>query len=81
MKNDIVELTDREHILKRPAMYIGAVDATESEEYILENNKVELKTVKFVQALVKIINEIIDNSVDAAIKSNFKDCNKITIKS
>lgn len=80
MKNDIVELTDREHILKRPAMYIGAVDATESEEYILENNKVELKTVKFVPALVKIINEIIDNSVDAAIKSNFKDCNKIIVK-
>lgn len=80
MKNDIVELTDREHILKRPAMYIGAVDLTESEEYILEDNKAELRTVKFVPALVKIINEIIDNSVDVAIKSKFKDCNKIAIR-
>jgi DNA gyrase/topoisomerase IV subunit B len=29
------KLDDRTHILKRPTMYIGAVDLTSSNEYIL----------------------------------------------
>ena len=37
MNNTIVELTDREHVLKRPSMYIGGIDLTSSNEYILEN--------------------------------------------
>lgn len=72
-------LTDREHILLRPAMYIGATDLTTSQEYILENDKIELTEVSVVPGLIKIINELIDNSVDVAIKSNFKSSNKIDV--
>lgn len=80
MKNEIKTLTDREHYLLRPAMYIGAVDLTKSEEYILEDNKVQLQEIEYVPGLTKIINEIIDNSVDVAIKTNFKSSNQIDIK-
>ena len=80
MQNKIIELTDREHVLKRPSMYIGAVDLTETNEYINENNKIALKTIQYVPGLIKIINEIIDNSVDVAIKSNFKNCTQISVK-
>ena len=62
-------------------MYIGAVDLTTSNEYILsDNDKMEHKEIEFVPGLIKIINEIIDNSVDVAIKSNFKSSTEISIK-
>lgn len=77
----IKKLTEREHIIKRPTMYIGAVDLTSSNEYILsDSDKIEYKEVKFVPGFIKTINEIIDNSVDVAIKTNFKSSNEISIK-
>ena len=76
----IKKLSEREHILQRPTMYIGAVNKTLAKEYILENDKIEYKEIDYVPALIKIINEIIDNSVDVAIKTNFKVSNEISIK-
>lgn len=80
MDNVVIELSDREHILMRPSMYIGGIDAVEHNEYIIEDNKIELKSIKYSPGLLKIINEIIDNSVDVAIKTNFKSANKISVK-
>lgn len=76
----IKKLTEREHIISRPSMYIGAVDVTASNEYILDDNKIQYKEVSYVPGLIKIINEIIDNSVDVAIKTNFKSSNTISVK-
>lgn len=76
----IKKLTERQHIIKRPTMYIGAVDMTTSNEYLLIDDKIEYTKVKFVPGFIKIINEIIDNSVDVAIKTNFKSSNEISIK-
>lgn len=78
--NDIIELTDREHILARPSMYIGGVDKTTSSEWLMQDGKMVQQSVEYVPGLLKIINEIIDNSVDVAIKTNFKGCNKIEVK-
>lgn len=80
MSNQIKVLTDREHVLLRPAMYIGATDITTFQEYILEGDKMVLKEVSYVPALIKIINELIDNSVDVAIKSKFKSSDVISVK-
>lgn len=79
-KSNIRVLTDREHVLLRPAMYIGATDITEVQDYVLENNKMILKEINYVPGLIKIINELIDNSVDVAIKSKFKSANAISVK-
>ena len=76
----VVCLTERDHVLKRPAMYIGAVNSVTSNEYIFENNKIEYKEVNFVPGLIKIINEIIDNSVDASVKSGFAKGTHISVK-
>ena len=73
-------LTDRDHVLKRPAMYIGAVNSSLFSEYIFENNKIENKEISYVPGLIKIINEIIDNSVDACIKSKFTKGAHISVK-
>ena len=76
----IRKLTEREHIIQRPSMYIGAVNRTTSNEYILEDGKIQYKEVEYVPGLIKIINEIIDNSVDIAIKTNFEYSNIISVK-
>lgn len=76
----IRKLTDREHIVARPSMYIGAVDLTKTNEYISEDDKLVYKEISYVPGFIKIINEIIDNSVDVAIKTNFKSCDQISIK-
>ena len=68
-------LTDREHILLRPNMYIGSV----TEETITSMIDFQYKSIKVVPGLLKIINEIIDNSVDEAIRTKFKFANKIDI--
>jgi len=75
----IKKLSDRDHIRQRPAMYIGAVNSTKTTEYISKDDKIQYIDVNYVPGLIKIINEIIDNSVDVAIKTNFKSSNEIKI--
>lgn len=77
--NKIKQLSDREHILNRPNMYIGAITSTKFTDFILEDNKIQYKEVEYNPGLIKIINEIIDNSVDVAIKTNFKYANQIEV--
>lgn len=81
MKNRqmIVELSAKEHILQLPGMYIGSMTKTKFKEMVLENNKFGRREVEYVPALLKIINEAIDNSLDEAIKTNFKYGNKIKV--
>lgn len=76
----IVELSDREHILARPSMYIGGVDKVKSTEWLYTDGKMEQQEVEYVPGLLKIINEIIDNCVDVAIKTNFAFANEISVK-
>lgn len=72
---DFKVLTDREHMLARPAMYIGAMA---EEEYLgIIDYKYQAK--KIVPGLIKIIGEIIDNSVDEYIRTSGKFANKISI--
>ena len=61
-------------------MYIGASNVVEVEDYCLVNDKIQKTSVKCVPGLLKIINEIIDNSVDIAIKTNFEGCNSVSVK-
>lgn len=72
--------TSREHILERPNMYIGAINEVDANEYVYCEDAMKFLGIRYVPGLVKIINEIIDNSVDIAIKTDFKGCNKIDVR-
>lgn len=72
-------LSDREHILKRNAMYIGSIDFEEQEDFNFDNDHIKYENFKIIPGLCKIINEVIDNSIDEAIKTNFKYGNEISI--
>lgn len=74
-KEEFKILTDREHIQSRPGMYVGSVSRESTERFLLG----KWSTVTYVPALSKIIDEIIDNSLDEAIRTNFKHANKISV--
>lgn len=76
IKNEIKILSDREHIVKRSGMYIGS-SAHEAHERFLFGKFV---SVSYVPGVIKLIDEIIDNSVDEAIRTNFKFANKISVE-
>ncbi|MGL5579414.1 MAG: ATP-binding protein [Cetobacterium sp.] len=73
--DDFAILTPREHCLKRPNMYIGSV-SRHLYEMFLDGQWV---SVNYVAGMLKIMNELIDNSVDEAIRTQFKHANKIDI--
>lgn len=78
---DFKVLSDREHVLARPGMYLGAVSLTEKEQWIYskEDGKFHFGKVHVVPALLKCASELIDNSIDVAIDTDFKFATKIKI--
>lgn len=72
-------LSDIEHVLLRPAIYIGSVDKNLYNDYFFTDNKMTYQEVEFVQGFVKIINEVIDNCVDEALRTKFKFGNRIKV--
>lgn len=73
------QLKPEEHILLRPNMYIGSTSISKYEGYLLPDNVLEKEEVEYVPGLLKLVYEIIDNSVDIAIKTKFKYGNKIDV--
>lgn len=74
-------LTDKEHVLARPNTYIGSVVPSPREEWILgDDGKIKRSTLNYPEGLLKIINEIIDNSLDEYKRTDGKYSNKISVK-
>lgn len=80
-KDQIIKhLSAVEHILHRPSMYIGGVSPADIDSWILnEDGTISYKKVNFVEGLLKICNEVIDNSIDEGVKTNWEYSNKIKI--
>ena len=64
------KINHREHVLKRPNMYIGDIEPYETEDYIINNKKIEKKSYMFYPGLYKIIDEIIVNAIDHTVRDN-----------
>ena len=78
-KKNYKELDHKKHILTRSNMYVGAIDQTEETVMIVNNDKMEQEKITYVPAIIKIINEIIDNAIDVYIDSKGKYSDRITI--
>ena len=79
MKDKYEKLSDVEHVLLRPNTYIGSIDEIESEEYIFSDGKFTYEPVTYVPGLLKIVNEVVDNAVDEAVRTDFKYASKIRV--
>lgn len=78
---EIFELSDRDHVLKRPGIYIGSISPTKASTFIYDGNSglFEYRPVEYVPGFLKIIYEILDNSVDEAVRTDFKKAIRISV--
>lgn len=76
------KLTQIEHILKRPSMYIGGIDLIEDLVWIMneDHNKIIEKNIKYIPGLYKIFDEIIVNAYDQAIRDPLVTTIKINLE-
>jgi len=59
------KLSDIDHCLERPGMYVGSVKPREEEVHLLgDDGKFEVRKVTYNPAFLKIFDEIVSNSVD-----------------
>lgn len=75
MSDEFKVLTDAEHILLRSGMYLGSMSC----DPVFGFFEGEWKTINVVPAFLKIIDEIIDNSVDEFVRTKGKFANKIDV--
>lgn len=68
-------LTARQHVRERIGMYMGSSSKESIERFVLG----QWKSAEYVPALSKMIDEILDNAIDEAIRTNFKYANKINV--
>lgn len=68
------KLTEREHLLHRPGMWIGStkIDRYPAWIYNSETEKIEYKEIEYSQGLLQIVREIITNAVDHCNSSGTK---------
>ena len=74
-KEDFKVLSARDHVRMRTGMYLGSTAQEDVERFVLGN----WQKIKYVPALNKMIDEIIDNCIDEAIRTNFKHANEISV--
>lgn len=65
-------MTQIEHVLKRPGMYIGSTSKQTSSEWVFDFNtsKIVKKQVTFTPGFLKIFDEIITNAIDHSVRDN-----------
>ena len=74
-KEEFKILSPRDHVRLRMQMYVGSASNERVDRFVMG----QWKTVQYVPALSKMIDEIIDNSIDEAIRTNFKYADKIDV--
>jgi DNA topoisomerase-2 len=75
LSEDFKILTARQHVRERIGMYMGSSAREQVERFVLGT----WTNATYVPALSKMIDEILDNSIDEAIRTNFKYANKINV--
>jgi len=75
LAEDFRILTARQHVRERIGMYMGSSSKEEIERFVMG----EWKKAYYVPALSKMVDEILDNSIDEAIRTKFKHANKIDV--
>lgn len=63
------KLTDKEHILLRPGMYIGQINPENLSDYIFDNDKIIQKNLFYSPGFYKIFDEILVNTIDHAVRT------------
>lgn len=65
-------LSEHEHILKRPTIYVGSVKVSDEVLPIIKDNKIYSETRQISVGMYKLFDEVISNSVDEAKRMSSK---------
>jgi topoisomerase-4 subunit B len=63
---EIVALSELEHVLLRPTMWLGSIENSEEKVQIVEDKRLVEKTKVVSVGFYKMLNEIVDNAFDEA---------------
>lgn len=60
------ELSEVQHILQRPGMWVGSIKPEEKDAFIYNEKigKFEMKIINYIPAMLKVVDEVISNSCD-----------------
>jgi DNA gyrase/topoisomerase IV subunit B len=75
---EIKVLSEREHILLRPTVYVGSVKPTDEKVPVIRDNRVFVESKTISVGMYKLFDEVFSNSLDEAKRMNGK-MKKITI--
>lgn len=63
------KLTQQEHVLKRPDMYIGNVHPSEINTYIVKDSVIVKQPITITEGLLRIFIEPLSNAIDNVVRS------------
>lgn len=75
------KLSDIEHVLLRPGMYVGSIKPHETEGYLYNDQKFALESYTYNPGFLKLFDEIISNSVDEHKRNPKLNTIKVTVDS
>ena len=69
-----VKLEQREHVLTCPGMYIGSIEQDPTDTWVFDNasGKMRKGSIRMIPGLFKIVDEILVNAVDHAVRLRMK---------
>lgn len=77
----VTKKTQKEHLHLRKSFYIGNCNTVKTEMWVVDDNmKLSFNEILYNEGYIKLINEIIDNSIDEHIKTNGKFSTKISVE-
>ena len=79
-QNKIKVLTDQAHVRRKLGMYLGSTDEQKEYRWTLNpgyDDWIEYRESIHVPAIIKLFDEVISNSIDEALRTNFEYANKI----
>lgn len=81
--NKVEVLSDQAHVRQRPQMYIGSTDTQKENRWALAtdyNDWIQFREVEYVPGIVKMFDEVISNSIDEALRTDFEFANQIDVE-
>ena len=75
MSEEFKILSARDHCRARPGMYLGSTALERQSRFVLGI----WQEVEYVPALLKMVDEILDNCIDEAIRTQFKYADEISV--
>lgn len=77
--NTIRLASERERVRNRPGMYVGQNTPHTRDAWVIDGNAFKKLPTDYIPAYVKLFDEVLGNSIDEALRTNFKVGNKIDV--